>query len=245
MELTGTKLYGPPGGGWGYYRLEGEYDPGDTEEATEDEVQREDFAVGAGKAGTVVVESESTPTKNKGSSKWWRPTRQGMVLWGITHAVLFEFLDALPPKGSILSRWRHPTFTAFDIRIVIWILGWAVRCRDLHTLRSRIGISTTLSGSHIPSGATTPVAEDDKDWLLVGGERPISVHGGEHGVRPNLGTQSAEHILMEGYYPTMRMTIWFGVGLRVVALIWALVYVGLLLHGPERGATARVCYEEL
>lgn len=236
MEFTGTKLYGPPGGGWGYYRLEGEYDPGDSEEVVEEEVKREDCTVGVGKDSESII-----PTKKKGEGKWWRPTRQGLVLWGITHAVLFELLNALPQRGGILSRWQHPTFTAFDIRIAIWILGWLVRRRDLCTLRRRIGISTTPGGGQFSSGATTPVAEDDKDWLLVGGEKI----GGEHGVRPNLGTGSAEHTLMDGYYPTMRMVVWFGLGLRAVVLLWVLLYVGLLLYGPERGVTTPGCDGEL
>lgn len=237
MEFTGTKLYGPPGGGWSYYRLEGEYDPGDPVEVQEE-------AACKNNAG-VMVESESMQTKNKGIVKWWRPTRQDMVLWGITHAVLFELLDALPPKGSMLSRWQYPTFTAFDIRIAIWVLGWTVRRRDLCTLRSRMGIPTTPGGSLIPSGATTPVAEDDKDWLLVGGERSTSVNKGEYGVRPNLGIVSAEHTLMDGYYPVMRMVVWLGLGLRAVILLCVLLYIGLCLYGPERGITTPGCDGEL
>lgn len=207
MEFCGTELGGGPGGGWGYYTSasaseegeegeEGGWDAGQPEAEWEDGEDGEDGEQGKGKG------------EDAGDGK---QCRRGMIMWGLTHAVLFDLLDALPPPGSLVRQWRYPTFTAPDVRLAVWLFGWPVRRNGIARVRRRMGIPCTPGGSRVGSGVSTPVPVEG---------------GGVGGVRPLLGTESAVHILMDGYYASMRRAVWAGLIVRAVVAAAVLWWVG-------------------
>ena len=46
--------------------------------------------------------------------------QQPILLWGLTLGVLADFLDMLPPYNAV-ALWRYPTFTAPDLRFLVWL----------------------------------------------------------------------------------------------------------------------------
>ena len=50
------------------------------------------------------------------------------ILWGLTLGIVSDFLDALPPQNS-MQFWVYPTFTAPDVRWLLWLLSYRVRRR--------------------------------------------------------------------------------------------------------------------
>ena len=164
------------GGGWGYYT------PGAKDEG------------------------EKEPEGEKGEKmRWWGKNRNGMVLWGLTHGVLFDVLNCLPPRGGMVERWKWPTFTAVDVRVFVWVFGWGARRHGVSGVKQRSGENTS---------APTPQ-------------------------RPMLGEESAVHVLMDGYYASMRKAVWVGLGVRAVVLLWGLWWVSCWLWNMQ-GAGERV-----
>ncbi|RPB26349.1 hypothetical protein L211DRAFT_821420 [Terfezia boudieri ATCC MYA-4762] len=133
--------------------------------------------------------------------------RKGMVLWGLTHAVLFDLLDCLPPRGGMVERWRWPTFTAMDVRAFVWIFGWGVRRHGVLGVQGRRKENTP---THLP-------------------------------LRPMLGEESAVHVLMDGYYPSMRRAVWVGLVVRALVLFWGLWWMSFWLWVGEGAGAGVVC----
>ena len=53
-----------------------------------------------------------------------------LVLWGLTLGIAADFLELLDPEGA--SRlWAWPTFSPWDIRIVIWLMTYRFRSQKL------------------------------------------------------------------------------------------------------------------
>lgn len=44
-----------------------------------------------------------------------------LLCWGLTLSVLTDFLDLLPPFDSALN-WQFPTFGAWDLRLVLYLM---------------------------------------------------------------------------------------------------------------------------
>jgi 8-oxo-dGTP pyrophosphatase MutT (NUDIX family) len=53
-------------------------------------------------------------------------TGERLLLWGLTLSVVGDFLDMLPPHDA-LRQFVYPTFTAWDVRLWVWILSWNYR----------------------------------------------------------------------------------------------------------------------
>ena len=65
--------------------------------------------------------------KNVGSDDGWgsgNPDRR-LVLWGITFGIVGDFLALL--EGVSLDWWAWPTVSFWDVRFVLWMIGWRFR----------------------------------------------------------------------------------------------------------------------
>lgn len=213
MEFCGISLDGTPGGGWGYY------------------------------SGNIEESGRPDPGQPE-VHKWWGGTsRKGMVLWGLTHGVLFDILDAIPPKGRLTENWRYPTFTAVDVKFAVWLFGLWVRKKGIDRLRKRmeIGDSSTSKGEKGGEDLISEGKGREAEWFLVqksgddkhSGDESMVIGGGSSGgikggnvSRPILGEESAVHILMDGYYSTMRKAVWTGLIIRAAFVLCVIVWVG-------------------
>ena len=158
-----------------------------------------DLAAGGG-WGYYTTGAKDEGEKEEGEQlRWWGKNRKGMVLWGLTHAVLFDLLDCLPPRGGMVERWRWPTLTAVDVRVFVWMFGWGARRHGVSGVMERRGGNTP-----------TPLPR-----------------------RPMMGEESAVHVLMDGYYASMRRAVWVGLVVRALVLCWGLWWVSCWLWGGE------------
>ncbi|KAF2397184.1 NUDIX-domain-containing protein [Trichodelitschia bisporula] len=57
-----------------------------------------------------------------------RPVDGPLLLWGLSLGVMGDLLDMLPPYTAFQA-WTYPTFTAPDIKLVLWILSYRFRAR--------------------------------------------------------------------------------------------------------------------
>jgi hypothetical protein len=147
-----------------------------------------------------------------------------LLLWGLTLGVVGDFLDMLPPWDS-LPVWTYPTFTALDIRFVLWAMSYNFRHRkqrELEEGRSRDEVPTVDLGMD-----TVGTAEK----FDIGGS---SASNGEAGSRyvgrvrqDARGSRSATiGSMLEGYYTIIQKAVVVAVLGRatVTALVAYLVW---------------------
>ncbi|MCJ1350705.1 MAG: hypothetical protein MMC33_000686 [Icmadophila ericetorum] len=60
-------------------------------------------------------------------------TRKPLLLWGLTHGIVTDFLGLLPPYRT-LELWTWPTFTYWDVRFILWLTTFRFRYRKLHSV---------------------------------------------------------------------------------------------------------------
>jgi len=56
-----------------------------------------------------------------------------LLLWGLTLGVVGDFLDFLPPHDA-LRLWSYPTFTPWDVRLVIWLMTHGFKQRKMREI---------------------------------------------------------------------------------------------------------------
>ncbi|MCJ1438289.1 hypothetical protein MMC27_007677 [Xylographa pallens] len=150
------------------------------------------------------------------SSKYDRP----LLLWGLTHGIMADFLDLLPTSNTF-KLWTWPTFSPWDLQIMVWLMTYRLHKRKVQELDSKRQESPT-------------VIEEGLDTLGVQKNRwqPHGVHMDGLGLT---GSQDASHPassagaighLLEGHYDLMRravvvtlmMRLGFGAGVLALVL---------------------------
>ena len=156
-----------------------------------------------------------------------------LLLWGLTHGIMADFLDLLPSHKTF-KLWSWPTFSPWDIRLAVWLLTHQFRRRKLRELESGFDHSPTL----IAEGLDTLGVAEGQD-----------IHGVPHRVdmdglglsnrgkflaqKPRSG--AAGH-MFEGYYSLLRKAIAIAVILRCSAGAALAIYV--LRRAHSRGHNA-------
>jgi 8-oxo-dGTP pyrophosphatase MutT (NUDIX family) len=64
------------------------------------------------------------------------PVDKPLLLWGLTLGVMSNFLDMLPGHPA-MRLWVYPTFTALDLRFMIWLMSYNFRRRKQRELEER------------------------------------------------------------------------------------------------------------
>lgn len=122
-----------------------------------------------------------------------------LILWGLTLGVMADFLEMLPPHNAV-ELWKHPTFTAPDLRLLVSILTYSMRQRNAQKAKNVKRPSETAADDTTialnPDESAAGNSDIDKD------------SAGEH--------QHAIGILLQGYYDRLRVAI-------VVFAVWRLL----------------------
>lgn len=185
------------------------------------------------------------------------PGGDNLVLWGLTLGVVEDLLDMLPlpsPNGSgagVGGLFNWPTFTAWDVRLAVNLMGRGLRRRNLALARNESVAAamlkdafarerqqqqqdTAMDGSmvHVPRGADGDGAGAAESAILV--ERPHQEEGPlseprrhELQARGERQRISSFNTLMQGYGEVLRHAIWVtmaGRALVAAAVITAAAY---------------------
>ncbi|MCJ1295016.1 hypothetical protein MMC34_006577 [Xylographa carneopallida] len=156
------------------------------------------------------------------SSKYDRP----LLLWGLTHGVMADFLDLLPTSNTF-KLWTWPTFSPWDLRMMVWLLTYRLHKRKVQELESK-------------QQGSVMVVEEGLDTLGVQKHRwqPHGVH------MDGLGLTSSQHAsnrvasagaighLLEGHYDVMRRAVVVTLTMR---LALAAAVLALVLRRIRRG----------
>ncbi|MCJ1249661.1 hypothetical protein MMC30_006887 [Trapelia coarctata] len=134
-----------------------------------------------------------------------------LLLWGLTHGIVADFLDLLPSYRTF-KLWSWPTFSPWDVRLAVWLITYSFRKRKLRELESGLGNSPTIIEAG--SDGTGPVESRD-------------IHGVPHRVDmdglglSNRGKPLARRLrsgavghMFDGYYRLLRKAIAMAVLLR-------------------------------
>lgn len=145
-----------------------------------------------------------------GSPERTRP----LLLWGLTLGMLADFLDQLPPQNAV-RLWSYPTFTSWDVQLIINILTRSLKRRNQARLQT--------------GGVQNQTAMDSETEAVATGDNPWFIGGLSNGMRPpskgNNATRAyAVGVLLEGYYDMARRGFWIAASLRLFGV------VALMLH---------------
>jgi len=149
------------------------------------------------------------------SSKCDKP----LLLWGLTHGIMADFLDLLPTSNTF-KLWTWPTFSPLDLRLIVWLMTYRLHKRKVQELDSERQDSPT-------------VIEEGLDTLGVQKNRwqPHGVHMDGLGLTgsPNASTRvtSSGDIgrLLEGHYDLMRRAVLVTLIMRLGLGAGVLVFV--------------------
>jgi hypothetical protein len=148
-----------------------------------------------------------------------------LLLWGLTLGVVGDFLDMLPPWDA-LSAWTYPTFTALDIRFLLWVMSYNFRRqkqKEVEEGQSRNKVPTVdlamdtvgTAGKFDIGGGSAPKEE------VSGGNRSRYVGRLRQDAR---GSRSASYgTVLEGYYAIIRRAV-------VAALLGRATVTGMLAY---------------
>ena len=126
---------------------------------------------------------------------------QPLLLWGLTLGVLADFLDLLPPHTA-LKLWSYPTFTPWDVRLVIWTMSYTFKQRKMREIQQ---IQTRPSITAVEEGLdAVPMPEQQR--LNEGGIHGLNT-GLDHAHSRTELKASAVGTMLEGYYDIVRRAV--------------------------------------
>ncbi|MCJ1259752.1 hypothetical protein MMC24_007591 [Lignoscripta atroalba] len=120
-----------------------------------------------------------------------------LLLWGLTNGVLVDLLKLLPPHDTS-ALWTWPSFSPWDIRVIIWLVTYRFRKHKL----SVVGLSCDNA---------TPIIEEGLD--AVGNSRKQSVRGSA--IRQSGSQSGAIGQMIDGYYDLVRRAVLISLILRL------------------------------
>ena len=142
------------------------------------------------------------------------PTGQRLLLWGLTLGVLADLLDMLPPHNAV-KLWRYPTFTAPDVRLLIYVMTRSLRKNNARDLSTGTWPSQTAVDA-----TTAAVAVSEAEPRQLSQSNDVGVAGLGVGTRPSDPVGK----LLSGYYERMNAAIAVSLALRglvgAAAVFW-------------------------
>ena len=131
------------------------------------------------------------------SSKYDRP----LLLWGLTHGIVADFLDLLPTSNSF-KLWTWPTFSPWDLRLMVWFMTYRLHKRKVQELDFKQQGSPTV----IEEGLDTLGAQKNR-WQPHGVHMDgLGLNGSQHASHPASSAGAIGHLL-EGHYDLLRRAV--------------------------------------
>ena len=124
-------------------------------------------------------------------------TSQPLLLWGLTHGIVTDFLEFLPSYNR--RRWAWPTFSHLDLRFLLWLMTYRFRLQRLH----RFSVDQRSPLSIIEEGFATRIEKTE-----LRHESTPSL------LRDRLYTVTTSQIL-DGYYDRVRKAVIIILVLRI------------------------------
>ena len=152
-----------------------------------------------------------------------------LLLWGLTLGVLADFLDMLPPHNAV-QLWEYPTFTAPDLQLILHILTYRLRKRNMLQVTSGARPNNTAVDGQT---AAIPVPEaegsnHENNEVGIGG---LGVGGYSMGSEKDSEQSSyAVGVMLRGYYERVRVAIPIFLAWRVALSTVAGAYAWKLLR---------------
>ena len=136
-----------------------------------------------------------------------------LLLWGLTLGILADFLEMLPPHNTV-ELWTYPTFTSPDLRLIVKMLTYGLRKRNI--LKVRAADSPYESGTESQAGTAFTEIDSNHDLNRV----EISGMGvGRYSGPPLTDTEnSTRHavgIMLTGYYDRLWLSVYVCLAWRV------------------------------
>ncbi|KAL4973193.1 hypothetical protein BDW66DRAFT_168827 [Aspergillus desertorum] len=159
-----------------------------------------------------------------------RSSAPPLLLWGLTLGILADFLDMLPPHTAV-QLWQYPNFTSPDLRLIVNVLTYQLRKRNMHQVKfgaRRRTSDTAIDGET----AALPVAEvhenDDRNQVGIGGLGVGRYYGPSD--KSTDGSAYAVGIMLRGYYQRIRLALYIFVAWRMAMGSAAAFYIWRYLH---------------
>ncbi len=131
---------------------------------------------------------------------------RSLVLWGLTCGVVADLLEGIDPVATA-SLWSWPTFSHWDIRLVVWLLTYRYRAQRARDLQK------ASNGSKAGQSDESTVASVDGSTVASSATRPESTGAGLAGAH-----------LLDAYFERMRTAVIVAFGLRFgagfLAVLW-------------------------
>jgi hypothetical protein len=119
-----------------------------------------------------------------------------LLAWGISLGVLVDLLEMLPPHNAV-ELWRFPTFTAPDLRLLIYLFTYRLRKDNARLLNSGTWPSRTAVDE---SNLAIAISEAEPVHI-----KPDHTHTRETGTV--MRQSPALNLMISGYYERMNIAI--------------------------------------
>lgn len=135
-----------------------------------------------------------------------------LLLWGLTLGILADFLDMLPPYTAAVQLWDFPTFTAFDLRLIVKAVTNSLRERNTREVQE--GARRPKNAAMDSQTTALPVTQ-----TTLSNPNAVGIHGLGVGryygptERGPDGLNYAVGILLRGYNERLRIALY-------VFLLW-------------------------
>ena len=144
-----------------------------------------------------------------------------LLLWGLTHGIMADFLELLPTSNTF-KLWTWPTFSLWDLRVMVWLLTYRLHKRKVQELDAQRQDGPTI----IEEGLDTLGVQRSR-WQPHGVHMDgLGLTGARHASTRAMGSGAVGHLL-EGHYNLMRRAV-------VVTLIMRLGLSAAVLAGVLR-----------
>ncbi|POS87524.1 hypothetical protein EPUL_001942, partial [Erysiphe pulchra] len=131
-----------------------------------------------------------------------------LLLWGLTLGIFVDFLHLLPPYNAI-ELWSYPTFTNYDVRLIIKILTRSLRQRNKDSLK-------------VQSGANLTAIDNETEAVPIDNTLCVQGLDSTTEILQKSRFKDQSHIvgiLLDGYYDMLRRGAIIAAGLRFVTFI--------------------------
>jgi hypothetical protein len=163
-----------------------------------------------------------------------------LLLWGLTLGVISDFLEHIPPHNA-LELWTYPTFTAWDVRSIMWIMSYRFRhskAVEMSSAGSYSQSTPAMDGAteaEVPTQAEVPKQtlpeekmelenegeEEESAEVGIAGLGLVGRNWGRRGRAKMIARGAAVNSMLEGYYPIVRKAV-------VVALVGRVTVISLI-----------------